>query len=663
MEVNHILIGEVPVTDDEITLIQAIATEINRDGGCSHVNALPDYDDNKRMPSLLRRLDSLSGPAASRYKRFRSEMKLLTFLECHPDIFQLTDRSTPPHRVKLLPKGEKIVFTSGLGEENNDIVEKAASDLENRLEYVLRARTAKLSRRRQRLEGIANNDLSKNIPEGDIVEAAPVEWLARKCAKELHLYIRLLPERPMGLEIKSEAWFILAISLLLSFLQERKKNYKPMDYENLRSVFSVVERAPENKTSGRKATRFMVNLNGDNTTPSSISVISKKSLPSYHESSLTATLISQVSKRVTFLVHNFSPPVGGMNVGGKILDDQELRRMLVGRDLIKIAQENSEEFQNVEFYQDDERNGEWFVRSRFSQEHNKYTKSIKQENKTLLEVDEVGAYSVTDAKSAMIMAHTLLHFLLKSRISRKMAPQNDKEDSKISPICIDLTSGCGGNTIACAKVFPSVIAFEVDPCRAEILCRNLELRLGNGRCSRHNSEVSPKIKIVSNVEVNCCDSIRGMPEIAARFRSQPSSHAYINLNKVITDSSSTAAALNNEHPPLAAILDPPWGGIHYRLRHRRNERERNAEEDFGLMLYEEDGKQMSLSSAVLHVALYLSPLILGIKLPLTFDVRSFMNRLNRDNTIITPEGKYKSVQFHIVSVKKLGKQLFVVMSV
>jgi hypothetical protein len=39
--------------------------------------------------------------------------------------------------------------------------------------------------------------------------------------------------------------------------------------------------------------------------------------------------------------------------------------------------------------------------------------------------------------------------------------------------CIDLTAGVGGNTIACGKRFDSVLAFEIDAARAELLRQNV----------------------------------------------------------------------------------------------------------------------------------------------------------------------------------------------
>ncbi len=172
-------------------------------------------------------------------------------------------------------------------------------------------------------------------------------------------------------------------------------------------------------------------------------------------------------------------------------------------------------------------------------------------------------------------------------------------------LAIDLTAGIGGNTIALAKVFPEVIAFEINKNRSILLEENCKKKLGN---------------LSSRVTLYCRDSMRALSEISSKFR-----------------------GTGGDQRPICVMLDPPWGGVNYRRK--------CCEDELKL------GEDMPLSMVVSLVAQHLAPVVLGMKLPLQFKVNPFMYKLQSMPYFCMQD----TSEVRIATIKKMGKQLFVVL--
>ncbi|GAG62011.1 unnamed protein product, partial [marine sediment metagenome] len=164
-------------------LISILSLETYRDGGVARLNSLPQYN-----PLISKLLSSL-------------KTKLVCFLQDHPDTFHIDgDTDTNPHSVKLLDQelfrnmiGGKQVLDYNAAGDDDDAVICAARELQRRTGYELQKRISKLRRRRQRtlLE-------TKVHVTDDVEPGANLDWLCRKVQNELHSYIRLCSDRPVG---------------------------------------------------------------------------------------------------------------------------------------------------------------------------------------------------------------------------------------------------------------------------------------------------------------------------------------------------------------------------------------------------------------------------------------------------------------------------------
>jgi 16S rRNA G966 N2-methylase RsmD len=88
-----------------------------------------------------------------------------------------------------------------------------------------------------------------------------------------------------------------------------------------------------------------------------------------------------------------------------------------------------------------------------------------------LKFDDVGLYSISLPKDADIISE-----FIKNNINNAMHNNNVMHNNNISNITIiDGTAGIGGNIISFAKYFKSVIGFEIDINRFNILNNNLKV--------------------------------------------------------------------------------------------------------------------------------------------------------------------------------------------
>ena len=214
--------------------------------------------------------------------------------------------------------------------------------------------------------------------------------------------------------------------------------------------------------------------------------------------------------------------------------------------------------------------------------HNKvgylYIKKSKATFSGRLEVDEEAQFSVTASKYSAGMANIIF------QATKRLV------DSSNECIAVDMTAGAGGLTLGLAKKFSTVVALEIDSVRAQ-LCRTNMISQGQ-----------------SNVTVVCADAMEYVLSM-------------------------------NHAEPLALIIDPPWGGLHYR---------RNCQ---NIRL----GKEWPLATILSTLAQRLLIFCVGLKLPLTFDVDKLVEDANQGSE----EGRFIQRSF----IKKLGRQLFVVLEI
>ena len=155
-------------------------------------------------------------------------------------------------------------------------------------------------------------------------------------------------------------------------------------------------------------------------------------------------------------------------------------------------------------------------------------------------------------------------------------------------IAIDLTASVGGMTLPLSKTFKRVIAVEIDNHRADLCKRNMLRYAAPG-----------------HVDVRNEDSMKIIPEL---------------LNEL------------GQHPRVVA-LDPPWGGKHYKS------------DDKPIMMGD-----WNLVEVVKAISCHLSPTLIGIRLPVSFQSESFFESLKDAGVVI-----------HRKEVRKAGPQLFVVL--
>jgi hypothetical protein len=205
--------------------------------------------------------------------------------------------------------------------------------------------------------------------------------------------------------------------------------------------------------------------------------------------------IENIANRIRSVLQNNAPPMGGIDFG-KLLQDQQLRSLTGGMDVRKVMKECPGLFQGLRVFQDgnrgcgskagmtssddNHRNFTWYieiVREAHASLHNrsKNEDSVEESRcpgNSRLAADEVGTYSLTKPRLATAMAKMLWRackYGYLGKIDDKGSPASDTtlRDFSDEMVCIDITASVGGNTIAFAKVFSSVYAYEID----ELWCR------------------------------------------------------------------------------------------------------------------------------------------------------------------------------------------------
>ncbi|KAL9186743.1 hypothetical protein ACHAXT_010463 [Thalassiosira profunda] len=214
----------------------------------------------------------------------------------------------------------------------------------------------------------------------------------------------------------------------------------------------------------------------------------------------------------------------------------------------------------------------------FTKDNHVYFSSQRQNRTGRMEVDETGKFSVISARWGAAFASLLAKHC---RDTLGSASQNT--------IAIDITAACGGLALPLAKAFQRVIAIEIDAHRAELCRRNM---------AKHG--------VSQQVDVRNKDSIELIPQLAEELGPCP---------KVI-------------------VIDPPWGGKHYKS----------------------EGKPItmgrwSMVEVVTRVAEHLSPSVVGLRMPVDFDAGEFLGQMDAGG-----------VAMRAVEVKRVGPQLFLILA-
>ena len=574
-------------------LLRLLLIETYRDGGAAYATSYRDGGGGSagRIPSLLREAGKKAGLRRS------GPLRLLDFVDgLGPGAPLVTpaggwggDRGPPPHVVRIVGEegGGRSAFDAARSiveeEERREggaphaaAVAQAACVLHDRMRYRLRQNLCKLERRRERQRRGDGCEISVRAsghgPQGASASGgSSVPWLVKKCAKELHEYARLLPQRPMGSLPMSKGWGALAGPVLLDFVRSRPECF-------------FVEK------SGLVHLREAVGGCGGDAAGS--------------------VDLASLSAKLRSVLRQAGNSVGGIDAG-RAMADPGLRSLLGGRELISIVLSHPAQFEGLEVYQDGRRGGAWYVRA----ENGVGEDSDRDPEPDRLLADEVGTYSLTDAKSALAMAR---HLLRATEALRSSDASAEGAGEPLRPIAIDLTAGVGGNTLGLARLFPRVVAYEIDPARFELLRRNVAARsLARGQ-----------------IDLRCGDSMAALG-------------GELGLGLGLRDGGGRGG-------DVGVLIDPPFGGVHYRIGRPRTE-------DGDLSL-----GGLPLSGAVARVGRALAPCAVGVKLPLTFHLDGFVDRLR--GALLPPEdeagggGGPPPLACRVAVVCRLRRNLFVVVS-
>lgn len=604
-------------TKDDSDLVRIIALEIFKDGGSTFIHFLPNY--NPQASTLLK----------------KSKTKLVPFLQGNPRVFQIIENvgnfACRGHDVVELVD-YSVLDTGDPHHLTEDMI--SSKHLERKLAertlYELRKRRVKLLKRQCDKDKYGSGSYAEEKGQTDkerggrktsdsdsdpcYIPGAQLQWLAHKVKTELHHYIRSLPMRPSGVLPFSHQWFTKAMVLYLAFLEDKMNTWVETD-----TYFLQVEEEEEKVDDAEKVKYigfYRIHLKSSNTS----NVGPNKS-------------VDKIAARIKFIFENYGPAVGGMDMG-RLMSDCTLRHLTNGEDVRTLIRQNPGLFKGFRIFHGSQRTKKsvlcndkhsWYIEfDRTSLKSVAVDDDRKYVEKHLLAADEIGSFSLTNRRVAAAMAKLLLRACIygpqgftknndckrvvdtmKDGIRRSAKEITDEKGA----ICIDLTAGIGGNVIAFGNFFSRVYAFEIDPVRADLLQRNIDSFMG----------MQDKEKII----VQCRDSIQGMAELASELCATEST------------------------PDLARIsifIDPPFGGLHYRSA--------NMSDGASLCL----GENMPLTRVIAMVSSLFTPVTIGLKLPLNFDVRSLVEQLNTESS-----NSFETNDLNVVLIKKIERQMFAIL--
>lgn len=630
--------------------------------------------------------------------------------------------------------------------KQHELLELASTQqLLQRIIYILNQRNEKMNRR-QRKRRESNNESCDRHKDNAIVE---IEWLMQKVQFDLYEYVRLLPnkKRPQNVLVGTKKWYEAVKPLFVEFLKNDTNNSKNNSPElsfklsNNDSHIEMIVKATESQHPN-------IILNNDDFQEDDID----KSNPDDKR-------IMEIHQKLTSIFfkkqHNMTNFVNGIEYGTLLHRYPDLKSLLNGQDLIYLISSTTSDESTThsllkkDFHVFSSHNNEWRISSNVhniqqTKEQQKQDRNGDDDDKNLAGVgvsglsssassttakdyeiknnnnnihrnllssgnqDDVGLYSITNAKVAMSMAKTLHYHCRNYIIEKQQQLTNNNNNNnntghlpptKINTIinCIDFTAGNGGNTIALSAVFNHVYAFEIDSDRVEILKLNLRNKIihdNNNYVSKWNSEcynndnkikggenqttdnnIQTRSTTIGNVSVYNENSLDALP----KFQDQK----WFN----------TANDNEEEFMIHAAILDPPWGGLDYKKKKNKassstncndvettddsvklkstiklglfKDKKRNGRHDDHEETISELEIIIPLPQVVVSIGTHLKkPVVLGLKLPLTFDVNEFKSRLMDEQTKTKSAhnmSSSSSISFQVISIKKYHRVLFVIL--
>lgn len=234
--------------------------------------------------------------------------------------------------------------------------------------------------------------------------------------------------------------------------------------------------------------------------------------------------------------------------------------------------------------------------------------------KARLKVDEEGLYSVTNTKWGRALANLMVYGCRKVNLfgdcdllqsDDQQIPEKDRP-TRNERLVVDMTASVGGITLGLAKChfFRRIIAIEIDPIRAG-LCQENMLRHGFDQ---------------SVVTVRNTDSVAEIPSL-----------------------------------PRGAcfVLDPPWGGYDYKHKARQQQGNNDdAGRDSNDTHYRFRLGDTLLEDVLLKIAHHNAPCIVGLRLPINYEVPNLLGALRE---------KLGGNEVECITVRKVSVQLFVIL--
>ena len=598
---TNVIVAVPTVAAADQLLLEWLSTSIARDGGASLVTSLKDHywvsSSPKKLNHLL--LQSSIGTA-----------KLLRFLEFYsPAIFQV-DRNTVPHWVVLTDPTRANPYIHDersdhlLGEE--DLNSQPVEKLHQKILYVLRRRQARLYRR-----GLLDRE---NHPESFKVNSI---WLVKESPWELHFYLRAMDlyrtlfyannavnmshptltssthDETIPLEkqsssqvatvvhpVMSPEWQEMVVPSLETFLMEQCDN----DF--------VVDRIQHRVWLRTSPTT----VNGDDEVLKEEGTSTHGPLPEPNDRPPSS--ISDVDETwlVNHLLHSLIQLVkndGATKVAlGLLLHRHDsLRTTLGGRDLWHLYQEFPDRFttsEGVLHVQQRPPRGDVYLEwkpcrdgslSKKEEEiaHRSSAMHGSKAKLTRMKVDTVGLFSVTNSRWASAIANIMIQCC-------QGIGWNVNEMT-----AIDMTASVGGMTLGLAKAkqtFRQIVAMEIDETRARL-------------CQENMNDYG-----IQNVTVLHTDSV---------------------------------AAISTFPDQCCIVIDPPWGGEHYK------EFKDQPPLELG---------PWKLEDVILKISKHVSVAVVGLRLPVTLSVDAFLEEK------LTKE---RGLRFDRLMVRKLNVQLLVVL--
>jgi len=597
------------------TLVQIIIQEIEKDGGVTLINSLP-----------------ASNPLISSHLT-KEKLKLVSFLKTYPHIFQVDiNNSAKKHIVRLLHDGNlREVEQEACQGQDAALKEQAninaKKELVKKTRYELHKRLSKLQRRCKQNCNEDCIDLDSNSDYVCIsIPGAQIDWLAKRVQKELHRYTRTCPQsvRPRHVLPFSNEWFEVAKIIYLDFLQDISRFYPPGNGDD--QALDVAKIIIEKSSSDIDQTLVHLVEMPTNQTRESEEYLQK---------------VQRIAIRVNNILKVSAPPIGGMDFG-KLLQDQQLRSLTGGMDVRNLIEEHSILFEDVRIFQDenrgckgkgnadldniDKRSFSWYIErvKAVNADRLNDARGLSENKGSRMAADEIGTFSLTKPRLACAMAKMLLRACKYGSLGKLHESMTIAQGVLSNDlVCIDLTASVGGNTIAFAKAFSRVYAYEIDEQRTEHLKSNLD----------HFLDAADRSKVV----VQCTDSMKAIQQLANDLR--PKSDDLQNRSFAL--------------PRVAVFVDPPFGGIHYRST--------NANETTSLNL----GEDMPLARVIAIISCQLSPVTIGLKLPLHFDVANLVSQAKQEAAAAgeSPQSLENSLDIRTLITKKVERQLFAIIDI